>query len=81
MAARVMCQPLPPIKKGVQKIALVISGLFTAHDPIRGLGQELFEISRVGSGRVGPGRVESGDFQPLTGWVGSDHRYSRPNPT
>ena len=31
--------------------------LFTGHDPARGPGQEVFKISRVGSGRVGSGRV------------------------
>lgn len=30
---------------------LLFPGLFTGHDPTLGLGQKLFEISRVGSGR------------------------------
>ena len=37
------------------------------HDPARGLGQHVFQISRVGSGRVGSGR---GVFKTLPDRVG-----------
>ena len=40
------------------------------HDPTSGSDQKVFEISRVGSNRVG-----SGGFQILTGRVVSGHPY------
>ena len=66
----------------------VSSGLFTGHDATGRSGQEVFQISRVGSGQVakiGPGRVESGGFTSHgTGWVGSPWpdptREKRPDP-
>ena len=37
----------------------VVPELFTGHDPTGGSGQDVFEISLVGSGRVGSGREVS----------------------
>ena len=49
-------------------------GLFTGHDPTRGSGQEVLEMSRVGSGRVQK-------FSNLTRRVGSGQKvFKSPGP-
>ena len=44
-------------------------GIFMGHEPIRGLGEEVFEISPAGSGRVRSGQEVS--TTNGSGWVGS----------
>ena len=61
---------------GLPVVFLFFSGLFAGHHPTRGPVQEVFKISRVGSGRVkrfqasraGSGRVET--FSSLTDRAG-----------
>ena len=48
-------------------------GLFAGHDPTRYSGQKVFKISRVGSGRVGSGRVKR--LSNIAGWVRSGHEF------
>ena len=53
------------------------TGLFMGHDPTRGMGQEVFKMSRVGSGRVGSG----GFSKPHGSGHGTLTRPDRRDPT
>ena len=49
---------LPCARRPLSYQQSLIPGLFTVRDSTRGLGQEVCEMSRIGSGRVGPGQVK-----------------------